>query len=105
MSTLFGNDIAIAYARTSPQHDYPTGAVLYLATWNQQEDPRWFGGNIPAAPKSVEVVTVGATPDHHPTYSYQQYEGSPLKKVSEQQGPTPNDRAVYLLSQRSSVFP
>lgn len=105
MSTLFGNDIAVTYARTSTQHSYPPGAVLYLATWNQQEDPRWFGGNIPAAPKSVEVVTVSADSDHHPLYSYQQYEGSPLKQIAQQQGPTPNDRAAYLLSQRSAVFP
>jgi hypothetical protein len=105
MSTLFGNDIAVSYARTNTQHDYPAGAVLYLATWNQQEDPRWFGGNIPAAPKSVEVVTVSADSDHHPLYSYQQYEGSPLKQVAQQQGSTPNDRVAYLLSQRSSVFP
>jgi hypothetical protein len=104
-STLFGNDIAVSYARTNTQHDYPAGAVLYLATWNQQEDPRWFGGNIPAAPKSVEVVTVSADSDHHPLYSYQQYEGSPLKQVAQQQGSTPNDRVAYLLSQRSSVFP
>jgi hypothetical protein len=105
MSTLFGNDIAVTYARTNAQHDYPPGAVLYLAIWNEQEDPRWFGGNIPAAPKSVEVVTISAAPDHHPIYSYQQYEGSPLKQVAQQQGTTPNDRAAYLLSQRSSVFP
>lgn len=105
MSTLFGNDIAVSYARTNTQHDYPPGAVLYLATWNEQEDPRWFGGNIPAAPKSVEVVTVSADSGHHPVYSYQQYEGSPLKQIAQQQGPAPNDRAVYLLSQRSAVFP
>jgi hypothetical protein len=105
MSTLFGNDIAVSYARTNTQHDYPAGSVLYLATWSQQEDPRWFGGNIPAAPKSVEVVTVSTTADHHLLYSYQQYTGSPLKQVAQQQGTTPGDRAAYLLSQRSAVFP
>jgi hypothetical protein len=105
MSTLFGNDIAVQYARSHSPHDYPVGAVLSVVTWAQHEDPRWFGGNIPAAPKSVEFVTIGLTPEHHPTYSYQDYEGSPLKKVSAQAGPAPNERAAYLLAQRAAVMP
>lgn len=105
MSTLFGNDVAVQYARNNPQHDYPAGSALSVVTWSEQEDPRWFGGNIPQAPKSVEFVTVGMTPDHHRTYSYLQYEGSPLKKISAQDGPTPNDRVAYLLAQRAAVMP
>jgi len=105
MSTLYGNDVAAQYARSNTQHDYSSGSVLSLVTWNQQEDPRWFGGNIPAAPKSVELVIVGSAPDHHATYAYQKYEGAPLKKVSAQEGLTPNDRAIYLLSQRAAVMP
>jgi hypothetical protein len=105
MSTMFGNDVAVQYARTSPQHDYPAGSVLSVVTWNQQEDARWFGGNIPATPKSVEFVVVGAAPDHHPSYSYQEYEGAPLRKVSGQDGTTPSERASYLLSQRAAVMP
>jgi Cytochrome P460 len=105
MSTLFGNDLAVTYARANSEHNYPAGSVLSLVTWNQQEDPRWFGGNIPAAPKSVEFVVVGTAPDNRPTYSYQEFEGAPLKKVSGQDGVTPNDRASYLLSQRAAVLP
>jgi hypothetical protein len=105
MSTLFGNDVAVQYARSNPQHDYPAGSALSVVTWSQQEDPRWFGGNIPQAPKSVEFVTVGVTPDQHRTYSYLDYEGSPLKKISAQDGPTPSDRAAYLLAQRAAVMP
>ena len=40
MYTLFGNDLAVQYAHTNPQHDYPAGSVLSLVTWSQQEDPR-----------------------------------------------------------------
>ncbi len=105
MYTLFGNDLAVQYARTNSQHDYPAGSVLSLVTWKQQEDPRWFGGKIPAAPKSVEFVTVGATADHRPSYSYQEYEGAPLKKISAQEGLAPDGRAAYLLSQRAAVMP
>jgi Cytochrome P460 len=105
MYTLFGNDTAVKYVRTSSQHNYPAGAVLALVTWNQQEDPRWFGGNIPSAPKSVEFVTVGATPDNKPTYTYQSFEGTPLKQTSTQDGLAPDSRAAYLVAQRSAVMP
>jgi hypothetical protein len=108
MDTLFGNDIAVQYARTYSQHNYPAGSVLSLVTWSQQEDPRWFGGNIPSTPKSVEFVTVGATPDHKPAYTYQSFEGTPLKQTSTQDGLTgltPDSRAAYLIQQRAAVMP
>ena len=105
MYTLFGNDLAVQYAHTNPQHDYPAGSVLSLVTWSQQEDPRWFGENIPAAPKSVEFVTVGVTDNHKPVYSYQDYEGAPLKKISAQESPRPEGRTAYLLSQPAAVMP
>jgi hypothetical protein len=53
MSTLYGNDAAYQYART---HKDSNNVQLRLVTWNQQEDDRWFGANIPAKIKSVEVV-------------------------------------------------
>src|SRR6202522_1189474 len=33
MSTLYGNDIAVGYARANSQHNYPAGSVLSLVTW------------------------------------------------------------------------
>ena len=72
MSTMFGNDVAVRYARTNPEAKYPAGSVLSVVTWSQQEDPRWFGGNIPAKAKSVEFVSVGTGVN---AYSYQRYEG------------------------------
>src|SRR5713226_7032884 len=50
MWTLFGNDLAVKYARTNSGHDYPAGSMLSLVTWEQQEDRRWFGGRIPGPP-------------------------------------------------------
>jgi hypothetical protein len=105
MSTLYGNDIAATYARTHTQHDYPNGAVLSLVTWNQRGDDRWFGAKIPDRPKSVEFVFVAAAADGHASYSYQKFEGTPLKKVSSQDGATPNEPALALLSQRAAVMP
>ncbi len=105
MSTLYGNDLAVQYARSNVQHTYPAGSVLALVTWNQQEDGRWFGGKIPSTPKSVEFVIVGSAADHRLTYSYREYNGIPFKQISVQDGSTPNDRTAYLLSQRASVMP
>jgi hypothetical protein len=66
---------------------------------------RWFGGRILGAPKSVEFVTVSVGDEHRPSYSYQNFEGAPFKQVSAQEGPTPNERAAYILSQRAAVMP
>ncbi len=56
MSTLYGNDLAVHYARTNSQRDYSNGSVLSLVTWTQREDSRWFGAKIPDEVKSVEFV-------------------------------------------------
>jgi Cytochrome P460 len=105
MYTVFGNDEAVHHSRTSAQQDYPAGSVISLVTWSQQEDPRWFGGRIPQAPKSVEFVAVKVGADRRPDYLYEDYEGNPLKKVSAKEGQTPEGRAAYLLSQRAAVMP
>lgn len=99
MSTLYGNDVAVESARSRSDGKYPAGSVLSAVTWEQQEDPRWFGGKIPKTPRSVEFVTVGQGAG---AYTYQRYEGSPLKKVD---AAAQNDRAAYLLLQRAAVMP
>jgi hypothetical protein len=101
MWTLFGNDLAVQSARSGAAPDYPVGATLALVTWTQQEDPRWFGGKIPAAPKSVEFATVSAGP----SYLYHEYTGAPLKQVATEQSQMPGPRAAHMLSQRAAVMP
>ena len=105
MSTLYGNDLAVQYARTHSQHSYPTGSVLSLVTWRQQEDPRWFGGKIAAQPQLVEVVVLAASPDHGILYKYQRFQGTPLREAGVEESPRPNPRSVYMLSQRAAVMP
>jgi hypothetical protein len=105
MSTLYGNDVAIQYARTNADHKYPDGSVLSLVTWSQQEDSRWFGAKIPATVKSVEFVLVSSAADGRPSYSYQKFEGTPLKKSLAEEYQVPADRAADLLSQRGAVMP
>jgi hypothetical protein len=101
MSTLYGNDVAVQYARTSAEMQYPAGAVLSVVTWSQQEDPRWFGAKIPQRAKAVEFVTVTGPG----AYSYERYEGTPLKKVASGEGVDSKERADYLLAQRAAVMP
>lgn len=105
MSTLFGNDAAVQYARANSQHNYPNGAVLSLVTWTQQDDPHYFGAKIPAHVKSVEFVTVAAGPDGNTSYAYERYEGTPLKMSTTEQSLTPIARAAFLLAQRAAVMP
>jgi len=102
MSTLFGNDAAVGFARSNSGHEYPVGSVLSLVTWGQQEDERWFGGNIPAGVRSVEMVAVKSGPDGKAAYEYRRFEGSPLKDVGTQSA---GDRVTFLLVQRAAVMP
>jgi hypothetical protein len=105
MYTVFGNDQAVQYARTHAQHDYPAGSVVSLVTWNQQEDPRWFGGRIPLSVNSVEFLSVNAGVDGRPIYRYEKYDGTPLKKALSEETAQAAGRAAYLLSQRAAVMP
>jgi hypothetical protein len=105
MSTLYGNGIAVDYARTHTQHDFPNGSTLSQVTWTQREDERWYGAKIPDHVKSVEFVFVKAAADGHALYSYQRYEGTPLKRVAAEEGLTPSEAASALLSQRAAVMP
>lgn len=105
MSTLYGNDVAVAYARTHTQHDYPSGSVISFVTWTQAEDSRWFGAKIPSQVKSVEFVTVGAGGNGQDQYSYEAYTGNPLKKTADRPFGAPPERIAYLLSSRAAVMP
>jgi hypothetical protein len=105
MSTLYGNDVAVGYARTHSQRDYPTGSVLSLVTWTQIEDPRWYGAKIPGQVKSVEFLTVGAADSGAPRYSYESFTGNPLKKAPAQQTDAPPERIACFLSSRAAVMP
>jgi hypothetical protein len=105
MATLFGNDLAVERARSHSQQDYPAGSVISLVTWTQREDPRWFGANIPDRMKSVEFVRVSALPNEPPSYSYEEYEGSPLTKTTAQEPAVVKERTAYILSLRAAVMP
>jgi hypothetical protein len=104
MSTLYGNDVAVRYARSGSGKDYPAGAVVSLVTWTEREDDHWFGALIPGEVKSVEFVSVREKGDKT-SYAYERYAGSPLKRTQALAGQSEEDRAAYLLSQRAAVMP
>jgi hypothetical protein len=101
MSTLYGNGIAVQYARTNADRPYPAGSVLALVVWAQREDPHWFGAKIPSTVQSVEFVTIqdpaGASS------AYECYQGSPLTRTAATAGDA--DRIAYLTAQRAAVMP
>ena len=81
-ATLYGNDTAVGAVRAAPRGEgrtpaYPTGAVLALVTWNQREDPHWFGGRIPDAPESVEFVSIATAGQKN---EYRRFAGQSLRE-------------------------
>ena len=105
MSTLYGNGIAVDYARTHAQREFPDGSTLSRVTWAQKDDERWYGAKIPGQVKRVEFVFVKTAADGRPLYSYQKYEGTPLKRVATEEGSAPSEAASALLWQRAAVMP
>ncbi len=103
-STVFGNDQAITYVRRNVSHDYPAGSVISAITWDQQEDPRWFGGNILGKVRLVEFLEVEPDRAHGRTYQYSIYGGVPLRKLSSREEGSPTGRSAYLLEQRAAVM-
>ena len=104
LATVLGNDRAIACTRKNATHAYPAGSVLSVIIWSQEEDPRWFGGNIPGKVRSVEFLEVQSGQDHG-TYLYTMHRGSPLRKLVSTEEKSPTGRAAYILGQRAAVMP
>lgn len=105
MSTLYGNDAAIAHARTDPQTPYPAGSILALVTWKQQDDAHWFGGRIPGPVEKVEYVRVStASAGGINGQTYESYSGSPLAKT-ETDSATATARSTAITGMRAAVMP
>jgi Haem-binding domain len=96
------DQIAPAYCGVQFDSDYKNWK---LVPWNQQRDPRWFGGLIPGQTSSVELVMVEAGTDHYPRHLYTEFSGNPLQEVISQTETFPGDRTAYLLSQRAAFTP
>jgi Haem-binding domain/Cytochrome P460 len=84
-ATLYGNDAAMQAVRAREDAvaapAYSVGAVLALVTWAQRDDPHWFGGRIPDAPLSVELIqltTEEPTATYVPRVTYKRFAGAEL---------------------------
>jgi hypothetical protein len=104
MSTLYGNDIAVRYARSNTKHDYPAGSQIALVTWTRRDDPRYFGAKIPDHLKSIEFVTVTELPGET-NFAYEKFEGTPLAKTASDESAKPSPSAQSLLQLRAAVLP
>ena len=100
MATLYGNDIAVEYARNSKDHKYPAGSELSLVTWSQKEDVHWYGANIPGEIKSVEIVKY-QSPNAATLVCYQ---GKNLE-LQKPDFKTAVTRIAFISNQRAAVLP
>lgn len=105
MSTLYGNDIAVSYARSGAGITFPQGAALSLVTWKQQEDKHWFGAKIPQQIQSIELIKYVSSGNNMARPLYENYKGSPLH-LSKGNNPTSDaERIAYISGQKVFVVP
>jgi Haem-binding domain/Cytochrome P460 len=102
MAILYGNDVAVRNARTSPDRGYPPGSVLAVATWRRQDDEHWFGARIPGGLRSIEVVTVRADGSSD---SYDEYRGALLTRAATPEAGRARTRIDQILGQRAAIMP
>jgi len=104
MSTLYGNEAAFKHATAAAAGSYPPGAALALITWQQQEDKRWYGANIPGKLQTLELVKTAAA-GNDTLATYRQYSGAALTPAAQADSVQDNARIKYILSQKASVLP
>jgi hypothetical protein len=101
MAVLYANAIALNNA-VKDNNQPVMGEVLALVTWKQQDDAHWFGGEIPGALQSVELVKTN-TNKAALSIAYEKYSGSNLTLIADTLGESA--RIKYVLSQQPSVMP
>ena len=104
-SILYGNDIAVGYARSNAAKKYPPGSKLCFVTWSQQNDKHWFGAKIPYQIISIELITFNNIINGSSSRIYEKYAGKPLRKLNELDSAFTAQRINYIISQDASVLP
>lgn len=98
--TLTANDKAILFTGIGK---YPVGSQLALTTWQEREDPHWFGARIPGQFVRMELVTVRAGADGQPVTAYQRFEGEPAREAAN--APEDEARKSAILAMRTAEMP
>jgi Cytochrome P460/Haem-binding domain len=104
MSTLYGNQIAVHFARTQEMGQYPEGSRLTMVTWKQKEDDHWFGARIPGPVQIVETVFVSDSGGK----LYPLYERKDMNSTGAFTARVTADtklRTSYILGQHPSIMP
>ena len=101
MSTLYGNSLALEAAKTG-EYKIGNGELFALITWNQQADENWYGANIPAELRSVELLHISAS-NGQGIFKYQSFKGKNLQP--DRDTLHRNERIAYILSQKPTILP
>lgn len=103
MSTLYGNELALKSAAQGRSKGLQPGEVMALITWNQQEDDRWFGANIPGNLHSLELIKTVPIKGGKASINYQRFDGD---KLTLNPDTVHNQESIkYIFDQRPSVMP
>jgi Haem-binding domain/Cytochrome P460 len=104
MSTIYGNQIAVHFARTQAMGQYPEGSRLNMVTWKQKEDDHWFGARIPGTVQMFETIFMSDSGGK----LYPLYERKDMNSTGTFAAPVTADakrRTNYILGQRPSIMP
>lgn len=101
MSILYGNKAGLDAVAAGIKH-IPGEGLLALVTWNQQEDPHWYGANIPGDLLSVELIKTKKNNDQV-FFDYNRFEGKKLVSNTDTSGQS--KRLKFIFDQKPSVMP
>jgi len=105
MATLYGNDIAVTYARTHIDSTYPAAAELALITWKQQNDEHWYGASIPATMLTAELVKFNTSVNGTALPVYEKYLPKENTLSSEKTNTGVQTRMHFIITQHASLLP
>ena len=103
VSILYGNAAARQATLDSSGRHKP-GEIYTLATWEQVNDPHWYGSHLNGRLKSVETVSVVRAQDGSTSIDYQLVQGT-LPKDPSRLTVDEQDRIALILNQQPAVFP
>ena len=98
MSVLYGNKSGLE-AITVGAKEVSGNGMLALVTWRQQEDPHWYGANIPGDLLSVELIQANS----HTSLDYKRFEGKSMAVNADTSGQS--KRVKFILDLKPSVMP
>ncbi len=102
MSVLFGNAPAVGAALNNA-NDHQPGEVFTLVTWEEVDNPYWYGATINGKIRLVETIKTSQLANGRLQFDYQIMPGTPSAINEHHAGEA--DRVSFILSMRPSIFP